>query len=260
MDPAAPKDRKVPEVLFFIVNIILFLLFQFLSGCLAWPLRENIKIKPIQAAILFSNVFLYENNILAYIMMLFVIYHRLTTLTESIKYLCRENQEYSSKDMKFSLIFLDKVCDTLDMLKTCYTIDSIVYLTHFAFHLTFTAYGIISYSFRNDVTYIDFTFVFLTIIWQIYHVPFVFSILIFSYLISKRGKEVETILNNITLKSFHRNIKFHAMTQTMSLQLYHRQPVIDYGVFEINWKLVFGALVSSISYLVIIVQFELINV
>jgi len=260
IDPATPRVRKVSQALIFTINLVSFFLFQFLSGYIVWPIRENIKMKPIQATILFFNVFLYQNNILAYIMMLFVIYYRLSALIESIDYLNKENQEFSLKDLRFSMIFLDKVCDTLDMLTTCYTVSSIVYLTHFIFHLTFTAYGIISYSSRNDLTYVDFIFVFLTSIWQAYNFPFVISILIFSYLIPKKGKEVETAVNNILLKSSLPNIKFHTMVQTMSLQSFHRQPVIDYGIFEINWKLVFSALASSISYLVIIVQFELLNV
>lgn len=246
----------------FVTYTILFLIVLFLNGFIIEISRKEFEkewtFSGFNGLVLAFNTFAFTNNAIVYMLILYIIYNRLTLINEYLKKL--QKSECQSRDITKSFkdvaTFVDRVCDCLGSLKVCFTIKIVTYLIHFAFFVILGTYGIISYFLQQNSTRLDLAHSLITLTWEIYYAPVVIWIYIFTNAIKRQGKEIEINIQKLLYKN-RQNIKVYKNSSFVSMQLHHRRPIIECGVFVLDWNLLLYSITACFSYLVIIIQFEL---
>ena len=199
---------------------------------------------------------IYENICLVTI---FVIYFRLNQVRNYLSFklenLNNLKEENLLKAVKAVADVVDKVCDAVESIKFCHTVNLIDYILHYLIVAVLTVYGSSSSVFRQNSTKHDKVFSLLTLAWTLLYTPFVVSLFLISNMIKGITKSIENTIQSI-LNKRNLDLQIHKTTQILFLQLYHRRPMISCGLFVVDWYLLFYLLGIGYSYLVIIIQFE----
>ena len=223
-------------------------------------IRKGSRVSPITQISFAINSFTYEifNNV--YLLLIYLLKLRLTNIIDFLKELGRNQQEFSSDNIESKLKvcseMIDKICDFIESLKACCSINTFNYILYFLLFLTLSFYSIISLVLRKYSTNLDPTYTLMTTVWSISYFPFVIWIFVMSSEIKNSRNIVENCLQKILEKN-SQNLKVFKRTELIFLQLEHRQPLNSCGYFVIDWYLSFQFLVMFSSYLIIIIQFEL---
>lgn len=131
-------------------------------------------------------------------------------------------------------------------MKICYTVLLVGFMVHFTFDSVLCIYGIISYLYNRQPKPLDFIFCSTTIIWQIYIILFFVWIFIFSNLIAREGKRIEMAGHRIAGRLCNKQVNKRVIL--ISMQFHHRRPLIECGIYNIDWKLLFF-IIGSIFFL-----------
>lgn len=210
------------------------------------------------------NIITYLTYSVGYMLLLYLIYSRLCLINKFVRKIadndCEKNEAKIVDDLKRARILIDTVCDYLEVVKKCYTISNIVNIIQYSFFAILGIYGLISYFAQPNSIISDLAYSLLTIVWIAYYTPFVAWVFVVANLIIKEGKRTEVLVQRIMCKKQRKHSKIHKKVQIILMQLHHRRPVIECGVFIIDWKFLFYTLGVCFSYLVIIIQFEFKNV
>ena len=258
------KKVLTVTILTFTFYIVLFCLTTTFSYYYTSPIREEISIdnNEIRGIFFILTVLLFQNNAIVYMITLYIIYTRLSLICGFLEKLST-NHETSFEEvvgkLKSIAKFVDRISDTLDLMKVCYTIRISVHVVHFTFNTVLSVYGFISYFLKSQSTYMDFAFGCITLQWEIYYAPFFIWVFIFSNLIQRKGKRISMKMLQVLSKK-NRSRTINKRTRLINMQLHHRRILIECGVFVVDWKLFSLVVSSALSYLLIIVQFEFKNV
>lgn len=205
-------------------------------------------------------MYFFQNNTIGYLLILSALLSRMRSFNLHIKELrsIKIESEQIAK-MRSAAILLDKTCDTLEFVKICYSINTLTSFVHLAFSSVLCSYSMVSYLLREDANDFDLIFMMISIGWQLYNTPILVSMFIFPALIENEGKKTENSLDELLLKAQRTYTKAHKILEIVNLQLHHRRPIIECGIFEVTWKLLFLGIVACTSYVVIILQFEFLS-
>lgn len=255
-------NRKILTLMIsmFISYNLLFLSNMFTFRILILPIKDEIAastndiFKPLMFTL---NILFFQGYIVMYMMIIYLTYSRLSLIRRYFETFINDRKS-APKEVVESLmrisVFMDRICDTLDLMKICYTTGLVFYLTHFTFQSVISIYGFISYYFASHSGYYDLGNSSVTMTWEIFYAPAFFWIFIFANLIKKEGKKLSKLTRTILLNKYHE--KINKRMKLMNMQLLHREMHIESAFYVIDWKLLFFIIGEVFSYLVIVVQFE----
>lgn len=243
----------------FFLNLIAFAVLQILTFFIFGSVFEQYNIKPFEGFLMATNLFLYQHNTISYVLITFAVYYRMKVMKLLIAKEEPQNlrSTRSSIRMKKLAIYLDKVCDLLEFVKICYSMNAVMSFLAMTFNLILCVYSIVSSAMRTDANFGDYSFMLMSIAWGIYYMPFLICMFVVPFLITKNGEEIEALISEILVKTEIHDKTAHKVFQILSLQLYHRRPRVEFGVFIIDWKLLLLGIGVCFTYVVIILQFEL---
>lgn len=252
-----------------VVTVLLFVgylgCFFLHIGFMARISREIITVLPVEVSvtrgiltglILIWNAISYQSYLVGYMVIVYTIYFRLFLIRKFIEkqFLDKEN-ELSIKNLKSVASLVDRVCDSLDSLKICYSINTVVYLIHISLYSILTCYGLLSYFSKPKNLPGELLFSLIYLSWTFYYAPFGIWTFLTANWIKKEGKIIETQIQKLLFK-YIGNVNHHKRAKLIFLQMYHRRPIISCGVFVIDWGLLFYFMGVCFSYLVIVIQFD----
>lgn len=193
------------------------------------------------------------------LMTIFVVYFRLNQVRKFLSFEFENQNNFREKNLLKALKsvadVVDKLCDAVESIKFCHTINLVDYTLHYLMLVIFSVYGASSYVFRQNSTKNDKIFALMTLTWTALYTPFIIFLFLISNMIKGITKSIENTIQSI-LNKRNLDLKTRKTAQLLFLQLHHRRPLISCGFFVIDWYLLFYLIGIGYSYLVIITQFE----
>lgn len=242
----------------FAFGLVLFILNKVGTFIFLSPVAVNMRTENTKDVFNTLNTVGFLSYAYVYFMLIYSIYFRLNILSKFVDELGsdeRKSDNEVSKALRTVSIIVDKFCDLLETIKLCYTISTVIFIFHFLLFSILSVFGIINYIFQPNSTSLDLSYSLLTLVWEIYYTPFMVSIIALAFLIKRKGEKIRQSIQKMLFGN-RRSLLINERANLISLQLFHRGPSIEVGVFAIDFKLVFTMLGLCFSYLVIIIQFE----
>lgn len=210
----------------------------------------------ITAAFLINAV-TYQIYTSVYMVTVYAVYLSLTIVNDFLAdaFESKNDSKEVLRKLKIVANLVDKVCDSLEPIKICFTVNLTIYVLHYSLFSTFSIFGTFATFFRSGSSDLDQTYSLITLMWQMFFSPFFVWVFLLASWIKQAGKEIETKM----LKNLHENchtLKVYKRTELVIMQLKHRRPLITCGVFVVDGYLLFHLMVLCSSYLIIIAQFE----
>lgn len=241
-------------------TVVKYLLLIAVNIIVGIGIRKGSHVSPFILISFAINNVAYEmfNNV--YLLSIYLLKLRLSNVVEFLKELGRNQQEPTSNNIEAKLKtcgeLVDKICDIMESLKTCCSINTFNYILYFLLFATLSFYSIISLGLRKSSTNLDPTYTLMTTVWTISYLPYVVWIFMMSSEIKNKRNLVENCFQKILEKN-SQNLKVFKRAELIFLQFEHRHPLNSCGYFVIDWHLSFQFMVMFSSYLIIIIQFEL---
>lgn len=250
-----PQHLFIATVSLFAGYLAWFLLNMSAFHYISLPVQHNMHFNIFDGVLFAINSLSYQNYLVGYMVCIYTIYFRLFHIRKYIEHSepIKNNLE---QDLKGVASLVDKICDSLDCLKVCYTINTVIYLSHFAFYSIIATYGFISYFSKTNRSSLELTLSLMTLCWHSYYAPFVIWMFLLASWIKKEGKMIEVFIQKLLHKTPSQKVKTHKRAEFIFMQLHHRRPLISCGVFVIDWHLLFYFMGICFSYLVIVIQFD----
>lgn len=226
------------------------------------PIQDQMGDNHFRATLFIISVIFYQNSAIVYMIFIHLIHLRLSLVRKLIQNLINDQKlttEELLAKLKTIAIFIDRVGDTLDEMKICYTVKLAVYIFYFLFYTVLSIYGYISYFCNSKSSFTDLNYSGLIVSWEFYYAPFFIWIFIFSTRVKLESQAISMLSQKLLLKKSQKDssLKIGRRLKFITMQLFHRQLLIECGVFTVDWKLLFFIIGSIFSYLLIIIQFEL---
>lgn len=255
-------------VRFFITSALVFVLYNllalinfFLNYSIIEPIRQNFEISLFKGSLFFVNTIAFQNYSICFMLIIYSMHTRLTLINKfatKIAENAKGNNEEVLKNLKSSAYFVDTLCDCMESIKFCYTINTVAYFTQFAFFTILSIYSLISCMLQGNISQLDISYCLLTFIWELFYAPFVIWTFVFGSLIKKEGRNFIVIVEKLR---FHcHDLRVSKRIDLILMQCHHRRPLFECGFYVVDWKLLLQAMASCFSYLVVIIQFELQNI
>lgn len=243
---------------FFVV--VWFLMCMVTNAFLALDIERDVKFEEFSGLVFAFNVLTYQNYVTTYILTIYIVYFRISNINDWLKSF--GDQENIKKEklvecLRLVAILVDKICDTLESIKFCYTVNNLSYTVYVGFFSVLGVYANVSYFFRTNPSSMELFFSLLTLIWNFYYIPFLLSIFLISNWIKKEGKLIDFHVRTLLTKCSSLDTNILKKTNLITMQMQHRRPIISCGVYVIDWYFMFTLIATGFSYLVIIVQFDL---
>jgi hypothetical protein len=236
-------------------NFSIFLFFVWCNNNMFARLGESLNVVPAIMLLNFINTITYTAYVTIYQTEIFVVHHQFFILRKfSISML--ESQGDLVWKMKATAQIWDTICDGIDAIAFCYTINTIYYILCFTFNFAMFIHSIISYVFYENSTDVDLIYMCMIMAWTVLFSPTMIYIFFVVKGIDTQRRMIEKNVHSLVHAYSQRKLVMNR-AELLLLQFEHRQPKITCGVFEIDWKLLFCLLGTSYSYLLIIAQFEL---
>ena len=251
------KKNYIITAKLFLLHVFIFHFNTLVGFFVMQPVRDSVKPNVTKGFVFGTNLVFFQNNAIVYMIVIYAIHDRLSLVQvflESLKNDCEVTEKEVVRKLRRISVFIDKIGDTLDTMKICYTILIFIAINYFTFYTILSIYGSISFAFIHS-SYLDFAFCCVTLVWEFYYAPFFFWIFMFSSLIQREAKEIQLTVSKIAVK--WRNKKICRRANLINMQLSHRRLLIECALFLVNWKFFFTFIGICFSYLVIIIQFEL---
>lgn len=224
---------------------------------LLWIRNDNNQtiFQPV-AIIIGINSITYQNYCMALILIFIAIYLRIHAINLHLSELCNQTSDIEIiVELLIIRKLVDKLCDIIENVKMMFAINTVIYITHFAFLLIFSVFSTFSYFMRIDSTENDLIFNFISLSWIFYYSPiFIFAIVVPCW-IKSEGKKTSILFQKILITQ-RRKDNIYGKVHLATLQLNHRRPLMSCGLFVIDWKLLMTIIGSIFSYLIILMQFE----
>lgn len=228
------------------------LVISYLSTSLLY--EDNSKTKYSKVLILNVTMLTYQGYACGSMITFYIIHSRLAIMNDFIeKSKIAQNRELL-KVLKIASIFNDKVCDTLESIKVTSSISTAMYCIQGSFFAVLSNYSFISYHSNKDATLADKVFFITVSNWSTYYSVFLFWTCYYSYELEKEGERFKTIAQSFLASTSRK--EFHKRVQLIHLQLLHRRPRVECGLFNIDPKVQFYFASLCFSYIIIIVQFD----
>ncbi|XP_058817581.1 putative gustatory receptor 28b [Topomyia yanbarensis] len=150
-----------------------------------------------------------------------------------------------------------QLCDTIKLFNRCFSAQAIISLASCFGFTVFSIFGMIhSYATTVDENTLHLTWS--TMIYDGFCIAFIIQLVVFSSLIHAECKRTSLLIHKIICYgSCDRNVRKEL--RIFSQQLSHHSPKISCGLFDFDWILFYTISGSLSTYLIILMQFDLIN-
>jgi hypothetical protein len=203
---------------------------------------------------------MYQNFFIGFILTIYAVYVFLDAIDDRLNTILEQSTQMHENELMYSLkcirIIVDKICDVLEDIKLGYSINTIGFMMYFVTFCIFCIYGTISYFLPPGTNQAELVFLALIFMWTLYNSFFFVAIILISCWIIKKVQIVEAKFHKLLLK-YKASSKICMSINTSSMQLFHRSPIYSTGLYVIDWKFLFSVFASSFTYVIIIIQFEI---
>jgi hypothetical protein len=253
-----PTKLFLISLVSYFVQYFSFFGFSWLNALLALELKESWTMDSSLQGIILINAITHWNFQVVYFVILLVIYFRLRIVKDFLATIFEQHQssEYLGRKFKSVGCILDSICDALESIKFCYTINTVNYTLQFVFMLTLSIYSVISYACHFDSTQMDWIYMLIIVAWTSVFTPLAISLFAITIAIKKQAKAVGEQIHSV-LQEKTSSLIVQKKAELLFLQLEHRQIFVSCGYFEVGWFLLFHLFGMIYSYVLIIIQFEL---
>lgn len=225
---------------------------------LLFPFRFHFGLTPSKGFVFILTNLCYQIYCAGFILTLYTIHSRLAIMTNFLQKHEKENTESLEERVKFAAIFVDKICEVLEATKFCFAFNNTTYLLEYLFFTVQANFSLISYYLSTQSGPFDYIHVMMNVSWSFCLSYFVIWTFILSEMIKRDGKRFEKVVQNLVSKDYSQ-LRIHKAVQLLQLQLHHRRPIVEWDIFTIDAKLGFQLWGICLSYLIIVVQFEFMN-
>lgn len=199
----------------------------------------------------FGSMFFYVVYSLSYIINVVAVYCHARSLNKGLKLIDGQKEVHRKKFWKRILTMHDSLCDLNNATSSYNAINGLI------FQLSFFAFGIFfSYSvfvFLNDPTIEVLNILLSVSLFLFFYFPYFIFVATISHLIEAETMKTVSILEDFGSidgsKSFHKNLN------RFCIQTSHRRPIFSCGLYEVDWKWVFGFMAGVFSNSIILIQF-----
>jgi 7tm Chemosensory receptor len=252
--PIQSKKLLLGSITVFTINFITLNIIGAVNFLVILPNDKSFATSKIEGLLVGINFFTVQNNALLFLMTLYLVQSRLSKINEYLK-----QQHHSQGEQVTSLRtvakFLDRICDTVESIRYCQTVNAIIYLGQFCFYTILLFYGYTCKIFQPSARINETHFVLISTIMEIYQGSLVIFIFWLAHCIRRESKISEILIQQLSYGR-EQDVRDLRAAQIVLLQLTHRAPSISCGLFVVDWKLLLGMFALCFSYLIIIVQFE----
>lgn len=249
----------------FFVSIAVFFGYY---GLFAWNILVNyfgyqnvgqrVKINYIKISVFNTIILTYQAYASGAMVTCFTVYKRLAIMNNFVKK--HADQEFQNKReilkvLNLGSVFFDKISDIMESIKRISSASLVIFLLQGTYFTVLANYSFIAYNINEDSDEVDFAMVVSSLNWCFYFSIFNFWIFYYAQQIKNESQRFENFVQHFASQT---NLKaIHERIQTVHLQLQHRRPVVECGVFVVDPKLALHLVSICFSYIVIILQFDL---
>ncbi|XP_055543580.1 putative gustatory receptor 28b [Wyeomyia smithii] len=157
---------------------------------------------------------------------------------------------------KFALLH-DQLCDTVELINRCFTVHATVALaTAFGFTV-FSLFGLI-HSYATQANKETIVLAWSNMAYDGFYLTFIVQLVVLSGLTHSECTRTSVLIHKIvSYRSCDR--KTLKELRMFSQQLWHHAPKVSCSLFDFDWPLFYTIVASLTTYLVILVQFDLVN-
>jgi hypothetical protein len=153
-------------------NFSIFLIFTCVNSTLLNKLEQSFEVSTGIMLINGVNTLTYTIYKTGHLMTMFIIYFRLKILKKFAASLLQCDDENLVKNLKFIGQIWDTICDGLDVIKFCYTINTSYYVISYIFNFVLSVHSVVSYLFYENSTNFDMIYMLLFLGPQFSFLPF----------------------------------------------------------------------------------------
>ncbi|EJY57860.1 AAEL017488-PA, partial [Aedes aegypti] len=153
-------------------------------------------------------------------------------------------------------ILQSRISDVIDDFNNCHSTTVMFSLAPAFLFTVFSWFGLVHAYAANVEDLIPYAWATVTL--SLNYISFIFYDVLFSALVNKQVKETAVIVHKaIGYRTYSREVS--RQPRKISQQLWHHSPVISCGLFDFDWELIYTMISSLNTYLVILMQFDLVN-
>ena len=203
------------------------------------------------------NYFTYMTLNIAYVLFSLAVYSRLRGiniyLEQHMKDVITVNDEICFL-IKFAVRLYDKICDTTELINSFFSFNMMINCIQYTFVIIFFSFGIYHHLIDVNVNKNQVLYSVVISSWVLYFtMPVMWIITISSWIINESNLTVQ-LFHKLTFQRNHKNVIRNVALA--HLQISHRKPLISCELFVIDWTLPLAIVGTTISYVVILIQFE----
>ncbi|XP_055543586.1 putative gustatory receptor 28b [Wyeomyia smithii] len=238
----------------FMFTITTYMYFFETSFAVARLFPDFIMIVPSLRAILISEIHS------CYLMLtLLSLRNRFAVLNETIKqhFQTVDNTEYYDRIIRNFADLHDLLSDTVEIYNSCFSVQAMILLTaNFGFTL-FALFGVV-HATASRADEITLQVAWSNTIFAVIPMSFLLQMVLYSGLVHCECKQTAVLIHKVISNGEHSRKIFREL-RGFSQQLQHHAPKVSCKVFNFDWTLFYTLASSLTTYLVILVQFDLIN-
>ncbi|XP_055642079.1 putative gustatory receptor 28b [Toxorhynchites rutilus septentrionalis] len=167
-----------------------------------------------------------------------------------------DSDQASKLIMKFATLH-DQLSDAIGLFNQCFSTQAMFGLT-LAFGFTvFSIFGVI-HTHATDTDENSRQLSRFNMIYDGFYVLFIVQLVVFSSLVNTECKRTATVIHKVICYGSHDKQTLKEL-RIFSQQLWHHTPKISCGLFAFEWELFYTMAGSLTTYLIILMQFDLVN-
>lgn len=203
------------------------------------------------------NYFSYMALNVSYVLMALAVYSRLRrinlNLQQHIKDFVTVNDEIC-RLINMTARLYDTICDITELINSYFSFNMLLNCLQYTFVIIFFSFGIFHHFVDENSNNNQLLYAFVTFSWVLYFSMSVMFIITISSWIKNKSELTVQLFHNITILRNHKSVIRNVELAT--LQISHRKPLISCELFNIDWTLTLSILGTTISYVVILIQFN----
>lgn len=202
---------------------------------------------PMSIALAGFNIAAYLSYQLSHMLVVLSLYKRLRYMNEVL-----ESKNINESRVRGLRRIHSKLCDTLDDINFCFTLNLLNFFSQFTFFSIFYLFDSYRFLTSTSRTEQEFAFNVITGCYLLFVCWFSAFMITISSWIKGEGKETALLIHSHVPKSSK-----HAKALSLfCMQINHKKPEISSGIFIVDWTFLFALISTLFSYLIILIQFE----
>lgn len=154
-------------------------------------------------------------------------------------------------DIKLTMNVFERFYDIIFMMNDVFSLNSLIGLMELSIHTTLTAFSVYQMAFRST-TLENQLFCFIGIAYLATKGSIYVTLTVISTIVRRKGNDIWIEINR-RVESVEKVIKFQEIAVS---HMRCHELVPRCGVYEIDWRIIFAILTATMSYLTILVQFD----